>query len=57
VTEQTYSESARGVIISRARARQEVAKHGLAGEWDKFLAEVGDSETYDAGDVMDWLGY
>lgn len=54
---ETYSESARGVTITRERARQEVAKHGLAVEWPKFLAEVGDRPEYDAGDVMDWLGY
>lgn len=58
-TEQTYSESARGVIITRRRAIQEIHAHGLF--WGDFVNDVyGTNEvpaTFDAGDVMDWLGY
>ena len=54
----TYSESARGVMISFHRVRQEIRAHG--GNYDtcqEFLAEYGVQEEYDAGDVMDFLGY
>ena len=54
----TYSESARGQIISFARVREEIRAHG--GDYETcqdFLAEYGVKEEYDAGDVMDFLGY
>ena len=48
----TYSESAQGVGISRERARQELATHGMGPvEWGEMLEELGDRETYDTGDV------
>lgn len=54
----TYSESARGIMIDFARVQQEIRAHG--GNYDtcqEFLAEYGVKEEYDAGDVMDFLGY
>jgi hypothetical protein len=55
----TYYESAEGQTITRYRAFQELAKHGLAGNDNiiEFIAELGDRETYDAQDVLAWLGY
>ena len=54
----TYYESAEDLTITRSRAFKELADHGLpASEYDLFLAEVGDKETYDAQEVLHWLGY
>jgi hypothetical protein len=55
----TYSESAQGVVISKARALQKLARHGV-GDTESvalFLAECGDRDTYLASDVLAWLGY
>jgi hypothetical protein len=51
----TYSESAHGLEISRARAIREVLAHGA--DVNEFLAECGDLETYRAEKVLEWLGY
>lgn len=58
-TGMTYSESAEGVQISRQRALKEIADHGLTGadDLDDFYDVCGDQESYDAGDVLRWLGY
>ncbi|MCL4068166.1 hypothetical protein M3484_16465 [Pseudomonas sp. GX19020] len=55
----TYSESAEGVIITKARALRELQRHGIFREEDiaEFLADCGDKAAYDAGDVLRWLGY
>lgn len=55
----TYSESAEGVIISKARALQELVKHGVGDEENQkdFFTDCGEKEEYDAGDVLRWLGY
>lgn len=55
----TYSESAKGITISKRRALQELAAHGLADQRDIdiFFADMGDRETYKASEVLDWLGY
>ena len=57
--EMTYSESAAGQMITPDRARRELAAHGLGKvtDWQDFLIEVGNFESYDAGDVLTWLGY
>ena len=52
----TYSESAKGVTITRARAIKELRDHGCDTSSD-FLAEMGDHDTYDAHAVLVWLGY
>jgi hypothetical protein len=62
---ETYSESAEGVLIDRARAATELARHGFttAECLDECLAECRpfdgtDGVTrWDAGDVLRWLGY
>lgn len=55
----TYSESAKGLTITAARAKQELAKHGSteAHDWAAFLEDMGDKPTYKASAVLEWLGY
>lgn len=54
----TYYESAKGVVISKARAIQEIYKHGIDDEGvQDFLADCGDKEAYSAIEVLNWLGY
>lgn len=53
----TYYESAEDVVITKARAYKEFEKHGVAGEWDMFLSDMGDKEEYEAQGVLGWLGY
>ncbi len=51
----TYFESAEDFVITAARARAEVLHHD--GDWDLFLEEMGEQETYNAQVVLGWLGY
>lgn len=55
----TYSESAQGVMITPDRARKELATHGAEADFDLFCSEVtADAHgMYNAGDVLNWLGY
>ena len=55
----TYSDSAKGVTITKARALQELAHHGLTNPADvaQFLADMGDAAHYAAHKVLRWLGY
>ena len=55
----TYSESAEGIEITKARAFQELRNHGNCRDEDfaEFLEECGDKEIYTASDVLRWLGY
>lgn len=55
----TYSESARGLSISRERALREIADHGVfhPEDIDDFFSTLGDHQNYDAEDVLVWLGY
>jgi len=64
--DKTYSESARGVMITDERVREMLAEHGFRGRDEFFdcLASMIDhapdsaaNGIYDAGDVLDWLGY
>ena len=52
----TYSESAEGVTITKARAIQELKKHGVLNV-QEFFDDEGERDTYDAWDVLSWLGY
>lgn len=55
---ETYSESAKGIVITRERAVQELAAHGLdTADMDEFFIETGDHSHYNASTVLDWLGY
>ena len=55
----TYLDSTQGVTITKARALQELAHHGLTQPADiaQFLADMGDAATYAAHKVLRWLGY
>jgi hypothetical protein len=57
MTPQTYSDSAEGVTITKARALRELDRHGVSDEAPQFLADCGDCAEYDAGAVLAWLGY
>jgi hypothetical protein len=51
----TYSQSAKGLTISRARAIQECRSHGADPQ--EMFNDLGDRETYSATEVLNWLGY
>lgn len=55
----TYSESAAGIIISKARALSELRRHGIfhAEDFANFFAEMGEKDAYPASLVLCWLGY
>jgi len=53
---ETYSESAKGVQISRARALLELRRHSCT-DLALFFSECGDRESYSASAVLAWLGY
>ncbi len=54
----TYSESAKGVTISAARAKYEIEElHGMIDGFSEFQEEVGTSDEYSAREVLEWLGY
>lgn len=55
----TYYESAKGITITKARARIEIVKkHSLSeDQFEMFLEECGDKPSYLATDILDWLNY
>lgn len=53
---ETYYDSAEDLMISQARAFDELAKHGCQ-EIQQFLDDMGDKEEYEAQKVLEWLGY
>jgi hypothetical protein len=54
-TNMTYLESAKGITILKARAYKEVKDHGC--DWQEFVKDMGDKESYKATHVLQWLGY
>jgi hypothetical protein len=50
-----YYDSAEDIVIDRKRALREVRDHNA--DWEEFIADHGNSETYDAQVVLGWLGY
>lgn len=52
----TYYETAEDVIITRARAVQELLRHGIT-DTTEFDADMGIYPEYNAQDVLQWLGY
>lgn len=55
---ETYSESARGVFITRQRALRELEDHGVPEElFQDFYEECGFRDSYDAAEVLEHLGY
>jgi len=53
----TYYESAEEIIITHKRALQEIKEHGLSGDIEMFYEDCGKRDTYEAQDVLNWLGY
>lgn len=53
----TYFESAEGIEVTKARAYKEFQSHGAEMDWEEFVSSEGEHETYDAQDVLSWLGY
>ncbi len=54
----SYYESAEDCRITKARAMKELRDHGTSDEdVSRFLAEKGDCPTYEAQQVLRWLGY
>jgi len=55
----TYSESAQGITITQERALAELVSHNLIGDWaqEEFFADMGKHDTYEASEVLAWLGY
>ena len=52
----TYSESAKGLQITKQRAIQELKAHGVI-DVQEFFDDEGERDTYDAFTVLSWLGY
>ena len=52
---QTILESAEGVTLSRNNVLMQLREHGAMA--DQFFEEMGDKTSYDAQDVLLWLGY
>lgn len=52
---ETYYDSAEGITITKTRAIQECAAHGVSA-LDLFV-DIGERDEYDAQEVLDWLGY
>jgi hypothetical protein len=59
VPDQTYSESAHGIVITRERALGELRAHGMDSICDilDFDDAVGLRNTYTADEVLAFLGY
>ena len=52
----TYYESAQGTTITHKRALKELKSHGII-DITEFYDDLGHHETYEAQDVLAWLGY
>jgi hypothetical protein len=53
-----YFDSAKGFQISKKRVLKELRNHGHGiEEMAQLMADLGDKETYDAQEVLRWLGY
>jgi hypothetical protein len=55
-----YYESAEDTTITRDHALEELMNHGIdvnSSEILLFNLELGEKETYEAQDVLAWLGY
>ena len=53
-----YYESARNITITQNRAIQELEKHNMTQEdFEQFFAKYGIRPTYQAQEVLEFLGY
>lgn len=50
-------EEAVDMEVTRREAQLEIARHDVDGDFEQFLKDVGDKETYTGKEVLDWLGY
>lgn len=50
----TYMEACEAEV-TKEQARREIAKYDVEGGFERFLQEVGDRETYEGKEVLDWL--
>ena len=55
----TYLDSAENITITHERAIIELEMHGISGiDVEEFYDDMGGKKsTYDAQDVLHWLGY
>tara|TARA_R100001369_G_scaffold68410_1_gene96018 strand:+ start:156 stop:326 length:171 start_codon:yes stop_codon:yes gene_type:complete len=55
----TYLDSAENITITHERAIIELEMHGISGiDVEEFYGDMGGKKsTYDAQDVLHWLGY
>jgi len=51
-----YYETAENLTITKQRAIQELAKHGI-DDTSEFFNDLGNKATYQAQTVLEWLGY
>lgn len=51
----TYEQAMQNNIVTAYEAKIEIMKHGL--DFDEFVSEYGESETYSSKDVLIWMGY
>ena len=51
-----YYETAENLTITKQRAIQELAKHGI-DDTTEFFNDLGKTATYQAQTVLEWLGY
>jgi len=56
MNEMTYYDSAEGTTITKVRALFELQNHGITDP-DEFFDDMGDRESYNAQEVLSWLGY
>lgn len=51
-----YYSSAESMAITRRRALEEIKSHGV-NDTDEFYRDLGDRDSYEAQEVLRWLGY
>ena len=51
----TYEQAMQNNTVTAYEAKIEIEKHGK--EYEEFVCENGESETYYSKDVLIWMGY
>ena len=51
----TYEQAMSNNTITAYEAMREIIKHGL--QFEDFVSEYGENETYYSKDVLVWMGY
>ena len=52
-----YYDTAENVTLTKAQAYVQLERHNLEGDYELFLKDIGDHKTYEAQQVLAWLGY